>query len=212
MTPIIITIGFINRELHLNPSRFSKKVGFATSGSRGSGKGSGWRLCVRSARALAGVVAVTSKRTVGHTLCVSSTSSRYAPGATACSLKLPSLRGMVLYSPPFRTTRTFSSGSSADREREARHLSEGEGTFGGISVPVVNRPSTVAKAEGATDDAAAAARTKRKLSMKKRPLRRRGAKPPSCRQTESPAFPLVATVHTPQRGTACQTAASRRQA
>jgi 23S rRNA (adenine2503-C2)-methyltransferase len=47
-----------------------------------------------------------------HTLCVSSTSSRYEPGATACSLKLPSWRGIAVYMPPLRTTRTLSSGSS----------------------------------------------------------------------------------------------------
>lgn len=51
--------------LQLKPSRFSKKVGLATSGSRGSGNGSGWRLCVRSARALPGADALTSTRTCG---------------------------------------------------------------------------------------------------------------------------------------------------
>lgn len=41
VTPIIITIGFISKLDHWKPSRFSKKVGFATRGSSGSGKGRG---------------------------------------------------------------------------------------------------------------------------------------------------------------------------
>ena len=89
VNPIMSTIGFISMPAQLKPSRFSKKVSLAKIGSSGSGKGSGWRLCVSSARAFPDV-ALTSSLTVGHTLCVSSTSSRYEPGATACSLKLPS--------------------------------------------------------------------------------------------------------------------------
>lgn len=74
VTPIIITIGFISICDHWKPSRFSKKVGLATSGSSGSGNGSGCRLCDSIARGFP--EGVTSRRTVGQRLCVSSTSSR----------------------------------------------------------------------------------------------------------------------------------------
>jgi hypothetical protein len=112
VTPIISTIGFMSICDHWKPSRFSKKVGLATSGSSGSGKGSGCRLCVSSARALP-LDALTSTRTVGQTDCVSNTSSRYVPGGTACTLNEPSCRGIALYAPPSSTTRTRSSGISA---------------------------------------------------------------------------------------------------
>ena len=74
VTPIMITIGFISIPLTLKPSRFSKKVGFACSISSGSGNGSGWRLCESDARRFP--EPCTSRRTVGHTLSVSCTSSR----------------------------------------------------------------------------------------------------------------------------------------
>lgn len=64
------------------PSRFSKKTGFATSGSSGSGNGTGCLLCVSSARSLPAAFALTSSRTMGQILCTSCTSSKYVPGFT----------------------------------------------------------------------------------------------------------------------------------
>ena len=50
--------------------------GFATRGSSGSGKGTGWRLCVSSARSLPAAFALTSSLTIGQMLCTSCTSSK----------------------------------------------------------------------------------------------------------------------------------------
>mmetsp|Transcript_21331 Transcript_21331/g.57445 ORF Transcript_21331/g.57445 Transcript_21331/m.57445 type:complete len:217 (-) Transcript_21331:181-831(-) len=96
VTPITMTIGFISIADHWKPSRFSKKTGFATSGSSGNGNGTGWRLCVSSARSLPAAFALTSSRTIGQMLCTSCTSSRYVPGRTEWMTKLPSCLGIAL--------------------------------------------------------------------------------------------------------------------